>query len=110
MRRAIRHGAVIVCDIDKCANTFVTYSMGSLARKQAAFLGWSRVKLNMLADWKELELGSDGRKKLDACQRCTADVTRAHAKRQEDKAIAKAAKRTPKMSADQPAPASPAPS
>lgn len=84
MKISIRHGGKIECDIvdDRgaaCAVSFVSYSVQSMTRRQAIEAGWGRIKLNMLADWKDLELGSDGRRLLDACPMHKEIVKREHA-------------------------------
>ena len=45
-----------------------------LVRLQAGNAGWGRTPLNTMPDWKSLELGSDGRRRLDTCSACTAEV------------------------------------
>jgi hypothetical protein len=45
MKKSIRHGAVVRCDIPGCDETFTTYSVSSLARVQAAAVGFKRLKM-----------------------------------------------------------------
>lgn len=69
-RTTIRHGAVVHCDVPKCANTFTTYSVVTIAREQAGGAGWSRLKLGEMPGWEEYELGSNRRKVIDVCPSC----------------------------------------
>ncbi len=96
MRSSIRDGAIVRCDIGVCSHVFVNYSMVVFARVQAERAGWGRIKLNMLEAWQDLELGSDGRKKLDACIGCTAKIIAEHEQRQQQKAKHKAEKKAAK--------------
>lgn len=68
MKKTIRHGAVVHCDIPGCDETFTTYSVSSLARKQAADAGFVRLKMGGLPGWEEFGLGSKRSKVLDVCK------------------------------------------
>lgn len=95
MRFRVRHGGGVRCDIAGCTHSLVTYSIASFIRQQAEHVGWARLKLNMLVDWKNLGRGSDGRKKLDVCPGHATDIRRGYGERRvqelKDKAAAKLA-------------------
>ncbi len=67
MRSTIRHGGKITCETAGCGASFTSYSLVSLIRGQAIHAGWGRVSLNMLEGWRNLQLGSNGTRKLDMC-------------------------------------------
>lgn len=77
-RVPIRHGGVVKCDLvhvhevrgnlvfdPLCDETFTTYSMASLCRKQAANVGWVRVFVRKVK-WPG-DPPSAGAKKVDLC-------------------------------------------
>lgn len=49
-RATIRNGCVVKCDMSKCTNTFVTYSVAAKARAQAALVGWSHINGKQVTD------------------------------------------------------------
>ncbi len=49
-RHTIKNGGVVKCDMPKCGASFVTYSVASKAREQAANAGWSRVNGTTVKD------------------------------------------------------------
>lgn len=57
MKKTIRHGGVVRCDVPNCPETFTTYSVSRLARRQAADVGWTRPKLRQMPDWENFGLG-----------------------------------------------------
>jgi len=78
VKTSIRYGGVVRCDMvsvretkddvifeHACDEKFVTYSMTGLARAQAAFAGWIRVKAKCV-QWPGTPPVSDG-KKVDLC-------------------------------------------
>lgn len=67
-RRSIRHGAVVQCDMPECRETFTTYCVAGLARKQAAAVGWSRVAASSVEHGGH-RLGT-GKQKVDVCPGC----------------------------------------
>lgn len=71
MKRKIRHGAAVACDAPGCEATFTTYSVSSLARKQASeYAGFLRMKLGQMPGWESWGLGSKKTKKVDVCPGC----------------------------------------
>lgn len=50
IRRSIPFGGVVACDMPGCSSKFTTYSVVTLARKQAAADGWDRIKGSMVTD------------------------------------------------------------
>ena len=78
MRSKVRHGGALRCDMvhvrettaevlfeKQCPRTFVTYSMASLTRAQAAHAGWVRVKAG-LVKWTG-EPAAGPQQKVDLC-------------------------------------------
>lgn len=78
MKSSIKHGGVVRCDMvtvretkddmifeHDCSERFVTYSMSSFARKQAAEAGWARVKVKLVT-WPGLP-PMDDNKLTDLC-------------------------------------------
>jgi len=89
----ISSGVRVECDVgddSSSCDAFTSYSFVTVGRKQAAAIGWGRPRLDQIRDWKDLELGSDGRRLLDACplhhKRITADLPALIAERARDKA------------------------
>lgn len=110
MRTTLRNGATLTCDLNKCRHPgFVTYSVVTMARPQAIDAGWGRIQLNRLASWQTLEMGSDGRRKLDVCPPHKVAIEEAYAARQKltaeekvkERADRKAAKLAEKAKAKQ---------
>lgn len=67
-RRAIPYGGVVACDADGCKETFTTYSLASLSRKQAAAVGWLRIKATLAKDARGNPVaGGFGNKLVDLC-------------------------------------------
>lgn len=99
MKESIRHGGVLRCDMVKvvetkddlvfkneCSERFVTYSVSSLVRAQAANADWARVKVK-LVKWPGNPPASDN-KKVDLCPKHSALVmseSELKAKREADK-------------------------
>lgn len=67
MRKTIRHGATLHCDVPGCASMFTTYSVVSLCRLQAANASWGRIKLGAMWQWESFGLGSSKTKRIDVC-------------------------------------------
>jgi len=78
MKESIRHGGVVRCDMVKvvetkndivfkneCGERFVSYSVSSLVRAQAANADWARVKVK-LVKWPGNPPAGDN-KKVDLC-------------------------------------------
>lgn len=65
-RRKIPYGGVLKCDMPGCGETFTTYSVVTLARKQAVDAGWARVKGRTIQDGEGHSLES-GARKIDLC-------------------------------------------
>lgn len=104
MKTSTKSSGKISCDIPMrivgtmgqmgaCPTTFISYSVPSKLRIQALDVGWGRVKLNMLEGWQNLEMGSDGRRKLDACPGHNATITAADLVRKSKTAEEKAKER-----------------
>lgn len=49
-RVTIKNGAVLKCDMPKCPNTFVTYSIVGKARTHPAPAGWDRINGKKVQD------------------------------------------------------------
>ena len=93
MKRSIRYGAMIQCDMvtvsdngtehtDQCYVRFISYSVSSIVREQASAGGWARVRVDRVT-WPGEPPMSDA-KKVDLCPM--------HAKRVISEEEAKAAK------------------
>jgi len=107
MKESIRHGGVVRCDMafvdgeqnfkNECSERFVTYSVASLARSQAANADWERVKVK-LVKWPGNPPAGDN-KKVDLCPKhsalvMTTDELKAHKlKRKEQRKAEKLAKK-----------------
>ncbi len=75
MKSSIRHGGKVCCDMvfvdrdenwkNECRETFVSYSVSSIVRIQAANAGWSRVKAKFVK-WPGLPPMGPG-KRADLC-------------------------------------------
>lgn len=66
-RVTIRNGGVLKCDMPKCVATFVTYSVVSKVREQAAADGWARVSGKSVKDRDGHILST---KLVDLCPNC----------------------------------------
>ena len=94
MKESIRHGGVVRCDMVKvvetkktiafkgeCEERFISYSVSSLVRAQAANADWARVKVK-LVKWPGNPPAGDN-KKVDLCPKhsalvMTTDELKAH--------------------------------
>lgn len=78
MKRSIRNGGIVECDMvhvretssdvifeNPCQEKFTTYSFASLARAQAAFVGWVRVRCGRVT-WPGTP-PMENKKKVDLC-------------------------------------------
>jgi hypothetical protein len=82
MKESIRHGGVVRCDMafvdgeqnfkNECSERFVTYSVASRARAQAANADWARAKVK-LVKWPGNPPAGDN-KKVDLCPKHSALV------------------------------------
>ena len=85
MKESIRHGGVVRCDMVKvvetkktiafkgeCEERFISYSVSSLVRAQAANADWARVKVK-LVKWPGNPPAGDN-KKVDLCPKHSALV------------------------------------
>lgn len=84
-RYGIRGGAVVKCDAS-CSETFLTYSMISIARIQATGVGWGRVPA-----W-QITSEAPPRRKLDVCPRHKEEAASNKVKRDQVNAEKRAAK------------------
>lgn len=66
MKRPVRHGASITCDVRGCTEKFVTYSVSSFVRTQAEKEGWAFLPFVFYP--------TAGRKKIDACPACATEL------------------------------------
>ncbi len=66
-RVTIRHGGVVKCEMPGCTQRFVTYSVASKAREQAANAGWARVSGKSIIDRDGHILST---KLVDLCPSC----------------------------------------
>ena len=66
MKRPIRHGGLITCDVKGCTEKFLTYSVATLVRTQAVREGWALLPFAFYP--------TAGRKKIDACPACAAEL------------------------------------
>lgn len=122
MKESIRHGGVLRCDMVKvvetkddivfkneCSERFVTYSVSSLVRAQAANADWARVKVK-LVKWPGNPPASDN-KKVDLCPKHSALVMSSEselkAKREADKTKRKEEREAKKKAAKEARPKKP---
>lgn len=66
MKRPIKHGGLITCDVKDCSEKFLTYSVATMVRQQAEKTGWARLAFAFYP--------IAGRKKIDACPACAVEL------------------------------------